>query len=84
LQANSKKCNHKNLLFTLKPENARNPEEIIQKIFTFAQDGSSSLNESANSRPQKADLNLGNWEQKNFPQSPRNSNVKRRSSDTGF
>ena len=89
LQSNAKKCNSKNLLFTLKPENARNPDAVIQKIFTFAQDGTSSLNESASSRPQKADLNLGNWEQKAFPQSktPKTSssvNIKRQNTSGGF
>jgi hypothetical protein len=85
LQSNSKKCNSKNILFTLKPENARNPDAVIQKIFTFAQDGTSSLNESASStRAQKADMNLGNWEQKAFPQSKKSNPVKRNSADRGF
>lgn len=84
LQSNSKKCNSKNLLFTLKPENARNPDAVIQKIFTFAQDGTSSLNESASSNHQKADMNLGNWEQKAFPQSKTSSSVKRNTTNRGF
>jgi hypothetical protein len=85
LQSNSKKCNAKNILFTLKPENARNPDAVIQKIFTFAQDGTSSLNESASStRAQKADMNLGNWEQKMFPQSKKSTPVKRKTTDRGF
>jgi hypothetical protein len=68
LQPKDRKCNQQNLLFTLKPENSRNPDAVIQKIFNFAKDGSSSLNESASFTP-KADTSLGNWEQKAFPQS---------------
>jgi Circadian oscillating protein COP23 len=83
LQANRNKCSSQNLLFTLKPENARNPEAIIQKIFGFAEDGNSSINESASSQP-KIDLNLGNWEQKAFPPSPRSSTVNQKKSNTGF
>jgi len=81
LQSNGTKCNRQNLLFTLKPENARNPEAVIQKIFSFAQDGSSSLNESVSSQP-KSDVNLGTWEQKAFPQS--NSPTTNRNANTGF
>ena len=29
LQSNGTKCNRQNLLFTLKPENARNPDAVI-------------------------------------------------------
>lgn len=79
LQSNAKKCTPQNLLFTLKPENARNPEAVIQKIFTFAQDGTGTLNESASTRPLKADLNLGNWEQKVFPGSPVRKSVVKQS-----
>ncbi len=90
LQSNAKKCTTENLLFTLKPENARNPEAVIQKIFTFAQDGTGTLNESASTRPLKADLNLGNWEQKVFPGSPvrkgalKQSTPIRNNSNRGF
>jgi hypothetical protein len=91
LQANAKKCTTQNLLFTLKPENARNPEAVIQKIFTFAQDGTGTLNESASTRPLKADLNLGNWEQKVFPGSvmktgngKRSTPVKQNNPNRGF
>ncbi len=83
LKSNSNKCSSQNLLFTLKPENARNPEAVIKKIFSFAEDGSSSINESA-SRQAKVDLNLGNWEQKAFPQSTRSSTVNRKKPNTGF
>jgi Circadian oscillating protein COP23 len=84
LPTNSNKCNNKNLLFTLKPENARNPDAVIQKIFSFAQDGSASINESAG-RQSKVDLNLGNWEQKAFPpKSAGSAPVNRRSTSTGF
>ena len=82
LQSTATKCNRQNLLFTLKPENARNPEAVIQKIFSFAQDGSSSLNESASSQP-KSDVNLGTWEQKAFPESQSPTN-KSRNANTGF
>jgi Circadian oscillating protein COP23 len=75
LQANSKKCSKENMLFTLKPENARNPEAVIQKIFGFAQDGSSDLNESASSKP-KTDMSLGKWEQNAFARSGKSAPVK--------
>lgn len=84
LQSNERECNGKNILFTLKPENAHNPESIIQKIFTFAQDGSSSLNESA-SRKSQVDMNLGDWEQQAFAGATKRSsaaNIKK--INTGF
>jgi Circadian oscillating protein COP23 len=84
LPAKSSKCNRQNILFTLKPENARNPEAVVQKIFGFAQDGSSSINESASNRTTKLDPNLGTWEQKTFPQTKRATNVDRKKVDTGF
>jgi hypothetical protein len=84
LQSSTKKCNRQNLLFTLKPENARNPDAVIQKIFGFAQDGSSSLNESASSHRPAVDKNLGNWEQKAFPGSKKPSGVNSSRTDTGF
>jgi Circadian oscillating protein COP23 len=84
LQANNNKCNRQNILFTLKPENARNPEAVVQKIFGFAQDGSSSINESASTRTTKLDTNLGSWEQKTFPQTKRATNIDRKKVDTGF
>ncbi len=83
LQSNSSKCDRQNILFTLKPENARNPAAVIQKIFSFARDGSSSLDESASSQP-RVDLNLGTWEQKAFPRTTPNSAPQRRNTDTGF
>ena len=83
LQSNSNKCDRQNILFTLKPENARNPDAVIQKIFSFARDGSSSLNESASSNP-SVDLNLGTWEQKAFPRNSKITAPQRRNSDTGF
>jgi hypothetical protein len=83
LQSNGTKCNRQNLLFTLKPENARNPDAVIQKIFSFAQDGSSSINESASHQP-KVEKNLGNWEQKAFPSSKKSSSVNARNGDHGF
>jgi hypothetical protein len=87
LPANSKKCSKANILFTLKPENARNPEAVIQKIFGFAQDGTSDLNESASSKP-KVDLNLGTWEQKAFAKSGKsataNQTKPKANTSTGF
>jgi hypothetical protein len=84
LQSQSR-CNRKNMLFTLKPENARDPESVIQKMFAFAQDGSASINESAsNGSRSRVDTNLGTWEQKSFPQSNSTSNLKRRNTNTGF
>ena len=83
LQSNSNKCDRQNILFTLKPENARNPDAVIQKIFSFARDGSSSLNESASSNP-SVDLNLGTWEQKAFPRTGKITAPQRGSNDTGF
>jgi Circadian oscillating protein COP23 len=89
LQSKDRKCNQQNLLFTLKPENSHNPDAVIQKIFSFAKDGSSSLNESASRTPQ-ADMSLGNWEQKAFPQSSKStpktssSPTKSKHSDPGF
>jgi Circadian oscillating protein COP23 len=84
LQSDSNKCDRKNLLFTLNPENARNPDAVIQKMFSFATDGSSSINESATNRPAKVDANLGNWEQKAFPRSQKYTPNNRRKIDTGF
>jgi Circadian oscillating protein COP23 len=83
LKSNRSKCSSQNLLFTLKPENARNPEAIIKKIFDFAEDGNSSINESA-SRQSTVDLNLGNWEQKAFPQVSKSSTVNQQNRSTGF
>jgi hypothetical protein len=82
LQSGSNKCDRENLLFTLKPENARNPEAVIQKLFTFAQDGSSSIDESASHRS-RVDLNLGRWEQQAFSRRVPSS-TNSRSNDTGF
>ncbi|WP_309739091.1 MULTISPECIES: COP23 domain-containing protein [unclassified Chamaesiphon] len=84
LRSNSNKCTRKNLLFTLSPENARNPDAVIQKMFSFAADGSSSINESATNSSPKFDVNLGNWEQKAFPRSQKSTPNNRRKIDTGF
>jgi Circadian oscillating protein COP23 len=65
LQNGGKKCNRSNMLFTLKPENAADPEAVIEQFFTFAEEGSGSVNESTNSQP-KSDRSLGNWERKTF------------------
>ena len=65
LQNVRKKCDRDNILFTLKSENANNPEAVIQQIVKFGEDGSGSIDESVRLRSRsKVDLNLGNWEQK--------------------
>jgi hypothetical protein len=78
-----KKCDANNMLFTLKPENATNPEAVMKQILTFAEDGSTSVEESTRSGRSKVDLNLGHWEQKAFkvkrPATPNSKRVK-----TGF
>jgi hypothetical protein len=68
LPNNGKQCDRDNLLFTLKPENAGNPEAVIQKILSFADGSGGSIEESARS---KTDLNLGNWERKVFGTKPK-------------
>ncbi len=83
LSATSNNCDRQNMLFTLKPENSRNPEAIIQKIFSFAQDGSASIEESAGGKP-KLDKNLGNWEQRAFGRLHRSTPSKQSNLDTGF
>jgi Circadian oscillating protein COP23 len=83
LSAKSSNCDRQNMLFTLKPENSRNPDAIVQKIFSFAQDGSASIEESASSKP-KLDKNLGHWEQRAFGRSPRSIPSKHSNLDTGF
>jgi hypothetical protein len=83
LSAKSSNCDRQNMLFTLKPENSRNPEAIIQKIFSFAKDGSASIEESAGGKP-KLDKNLGHWEQRAFGRSHRAMPSKQSSLDTGF
>jgi Circadian oscillating protein COP23 len=83
LSAKSSNCDRQNMLFTLKPENSRNPEAIIQKIFSFAQDGSASIEESAGGKP-KLDKNLGNWEQRAFGRLHRSTPSKQSNLDTGF
>jgi Circadian oscillating protein COP23 len=65
LQNGSKKCDRNNFLFTLKPENADNPEAVIQQIVQFGEDGSSTVEESVRSKA-KVDRSLGNWERKAF------------------
>ena len=65
LQNGKEKCDSDNMLFTLKPENANNPEAVIQQILKFGEDGSGSVEESMHPRS-KVDLNLGNWERKVF------------------
>jgi Circadian oscillating protein COP23 len=82
LQNGKKKCDGDNILFTLKPENAKNPEAVIQQILKFGEDGSGSVEESARPRS-KVDLNLGNWERKAFANN-RSSNSNSQGKKTGF
>jgi hypothetical protein len=64
LQNGNQECNPNNMLFTLNPKNANNPEYVIQQIMTFAEDGTGMVNESTGGR--SIDVNLGNWERKAF------------------
>lgn len=81
LPSNAEKCDRDNILFTLKPENAANPEAVIQQVLSFAADGSGSVQEST--RRSKVDLSLGNWERKAFKsKKPSPTNSKR--IKTGF
>ena len=82
LQNGSDKCDNDNMLFTLNPKNAANPEAVIKEILSFGADGSGRVRESAGPRP-KVDLSLGNWERKAFkPKKPSATTPKR--IKTGF
>jgi hypothetical protein len=84
LQSRDRACSSKNLLFTLKPENAKNPEAIIEQIFSFAKDGKSTLDESASNKRQ-INTNLGDWEQKAFAGNAKKSPARNTSkADSGF
>ena len=76
LQNSRKKCDRDNILFTLKPENANNPNVVIQQIIKFGEDGSGTVNESG-SGSSKVDLSLGNWERKAFPGSKATTTLPR-------
>jgi hypothetical protein len=82
LQTNEDKCSDRNLLFTLKPENARQIQATIDRIVTFAQDGSTSVEESAKSTTTKSrsSADLGAWERRVFS----GSIPKRIDLDMGF
>lgn len=82
LQTGEDNCTDGNLLFTLKPENAKNPQAVIAKIATFAESGGTSINESAGGQS-KLDLDLGNWERQAFAKS-RKSPTPNRNIDPGF
>ncbi len=75
-------CNNGNLLFTLKPENAKRPQAVIAKISTFAKSGTMTVNESASDSSQ-LDLDLGNWERQAFVKA-RKSPTPRQEIDRGF
>ena len=73
------------ILFTLKQENANNPEAVIQQIVKFGEDGSGSIDESVRLRSRsKVDLNLGNWEQKVFSINNRFSTTTLKGKKAGF
>jgi Circadian oscillating protein COP23 len=84
LKDNSQKCDGSNLLLTLKPENARDPQAVIRKIATFANNGTGGVDE--NNSP--VDLNLGRWEVKAFgarkTPSIRKTPTRAKPSPTGF
>jgi Circadian oscillating protein COP23 len=76
------KCTDHNLLFTLKPENAKRSQAIIAKILTFAKNGSTTIDEGARVRS-KLDADLGNWERQAFPE-PKKSPIRNQNPNTGF
>jgi Circadian oscillating protein COP23 len=76
------KCTDRNLLFTLKPENAKRSQAIIGKILTFAKNGSTTIDEGARLRS-KLDADLGNWERQAFPE-PKKSPIPNQNPNTGF
>ncbi len=67
MQTGESKCTNQNLLFTLKPENAKQTQSVIAKILTFAEDGSTTIDESSGGRA-KPSTDLGSWERKAFPE----------------
>ncbi len=83
LPSNAEKCDRNNMLFTLKPENASDPEAVIEQILSFAADGSGSVQEGTRSRSKKVDLSLGNWERKAF-KSKKPSAITPKRIKTGF
>ena len=80
IQSGENRCTDRNLLFTLNPENAKNPQAVIAKILTFASSGSSTINESARSQPSS---DLGNWERRAFPESKK-STTPNQNYNSGF
>lgn len=85
LQNVREKCDRDNILFTLKSENANNPEAVIQQIVKFGEDGSGSIDEGVRLRSRsKVDLNLGNWEQKVFSINNRFSTTTLKGKKAGF
>lgn len=80
IESGENRCTDRNILFTLNPENAKNPQAVIAKILTFASSGSSTIDESARSQPTS---DLGSWERKAFPESKKPS-TPTRNTNTGF
>jgi Circadian oscillating protein COP23 len=75
-------CTDRNLLFTLNPENAKSSQAVIAKILTFANDGSTTVDESARISS-KSNGNLGSWERQAFPASKKTP-TRRQNPNTGF
>ncbi len=82
LPTSSGKCDKENMLFTLKPENANNPQVVIQQILTFAEEGNGSVEESSGSS-RKVDVNLGGWERRAFAPQVKVAPTKPNSSKNG-
>ena len=80
-QTGENSCTNDNILFTLKPENAKRPQAVIAQISTFAKSGATTVNESSGS--QSLDLDLGNWERQAFAKS-RKSPTRNQNIDKGF
>jgi hypothetical protein len=57
VEEGASKCNSKNMLFTLSPKLAKNPQEVLEQIERFAM-GESDVPPVENNRPQKF-VNLG-------------------------
>ena len=75
-------CTDRNLLFTLNPKNAKRSQAVIAKILTFANDGSTTVDESARVSS-KSNGDLGSWERRAFPTSKKTP-TRRQNSNTGF
>lgn len=82
LATGENRCTDRNLLFTLNPENAKRSQAVIAKILTFANDGSTTVDESARVSS-KSNGDLGSWERRAFPTSKKTP-TRRQNPNTGF